>query len=160
MKDADVKLGNTYLLKVAGNLVPVKIGRKHSKGGWEGISAKTGKVVRIAAAARLQEAPGSDGRKAAPKANAQKKAKRLSGLDAAVMVLKEAGKPMTAGGIVQRMLSKDLWRTSGKTPAATIYAAMVREIQTKTTRSRFRRARNAEGGVDKGLFELTDRKDS
>jgi len=36
MKKADVQTGATYLVKVAGNLVPVKITREHDSGGWEG----------------------------------------------------------------------------------------------------------------------------
>jgi hypothetical protein len=43
MKKSDVTIGATYLLKVAGNLVPVTITREHPGGGWEGTSVKTGK---------------------------------------------------------------------------------------------------------------------
>jgi hypothetical protein len=50
--------------------------------------------------------------------------KRISGLDAAVTVLAEAGQPLSAGDMVKRMLGKGLWKTSGKTPAATIYTAV------------------------------------
>jgi len=35
MKKADVQINATYLVKVAGNLVPVKITREHDSGGWE-----------------------------------------------------------------------------------------------------------------------------
>jgi hypothetical protein len=50
--------------------------------------------------------------------------KRPSGLDAAVTVLAEAKRPMTAGEMVARMLEVGLWKTKGKTPAATIYTAV------------------------------------
>jgi len=55
MKKADVKLGATYLTKVAGNLVPVKIDREHRHGGWEGTSQKSGKTIRIKSPQRLRK---------------------------------------------------------------------------------------------------------
>jgi len=55
MKKSDVQIGATYLVKVASNLVPVKITREHdSGGGWEGTSVKTGKTIRIKSAQRLR----------------------------------------------------------------------------------------------------------
>lgn len=55
MKKNDVQIGATYLVKVASNLVPVKIDREHDNGGWEGTSAKTGKAIRIKSAQRLRK---------------------------------------------------------------------------------------------------------
>ena len=72
--------------------------------------------------------------------------KRPSGLDAAAKVLAEAAEPLNAKEIVERMLAKGLWKTNGKTPAATIYAAIIREIA-KGDPSRFRK-------VERGKFEL------
>ncbi|HOX08207.1 MAG TPA: winged helix-turn-helix domain-containing protein [Planctomycetota bacterium] len=63
---------------------------------------------------------------------------KLSGLDAAAKVLAEAGEPMNAKAIVETMLAKGLWKTDGKTPAATIYSAMFREVKAKGNASRFR----------------------
>ena len=65
------------------------------------------------------------------------RAKRSSGLDAAAKVLAEAKEPMGCKDIVQQMLDKGLWQTKGKTPAATIYASVLREIQKKGKASRF-----------------------
>ena len=73
--------------------------------------------------------------------------KRTSGLDAAAQVLADAKEPLNAKEIVARMLAKGLWRTSGKTPAATIYAAIIREVAAKGSEARFRK-------VDRGKFEL------
>jgi hypothetical protein len=73
--------------------------------------------------------------------------KKLSGLDAAAKVLAEVGGPLNAAEMVQRMLAKGLWKTSGKTPAATIYAAIIREIATKGKDARFRK-------TARGKFEL------
>ena len=77
------------------------------------------------------------------------KKKRPSGLDAAVMVLREADEPMRCGEITQRMLEKGLWRTQGKTPASTIYALIILEIAKRGQDSRFRK-------TDRGLFDLTE----
>ncbi len=79
------------------------------------------------------------------KATATKPKTNLSGLDAAEQVLRRAGDPLAAKVIVERMLAGGLWKTAGKTPAATIYAAIIREIKVKGTASRFRK-------VDKGRF--------
>jgi hypothetical protein len=78
----------------------------------------------------------------APKAE---KPKRTSGLDAAAQVLREAGKPMGAKAMVETMLAKGLWKTGGKTPEATIYAAIIREIAKRGAESRFKK-------VDRGQF--------
>ena len=85
----------------------------------------------------------------APAANGQKKERRPSGLDAAVAVLAEAGKPMNCGDMVKRMLETGLWKTGGKTPSSTIYAAIITEIAKKGASSRFRK-------TDRGMFELTE----
>ena len=76
-----------------------------------------------------------------------KGAKRASGLDAAVKVLAEAKQPMSCKDMVQHMLDKGLWNTKGKTPAATIYAAIIREIASKGNAARFRK-------VERGKFTL------
>ena len=73
--------------------------------------------------------------------------KKTSGLDAAAQVLADAKKPLTAKEMVERMLDKGLWKTGGKTPHATIYAAIIREVATKGDAARFRK-------VDRGQFEL------
>jgi len=78
---------------------------------------------------------------------AAKGAKRPSGLDAAAQVLAEAGEPLNTKDMVERMLAKGLWKTGGKTPAATIYAAIIREIKVKGDDARFRKA-------ERGKFEL------
>ncbi len=80
-------------------------------------------------------------------AKAPAKPKRISGLDAAAQVLTEAGGTMDSREIVDVMLAKGLWKTGGKTPHATIYAAIIREIQKKGSKSRFEK-------VARGKFTL------
>ena len=84
----------------------------------------------------------------AKKAGAEPKVKKTSGLDAAAQVLKEKGEPMACKAIVEQMLTKGLWKTDGKTPAATLYSAMLREIDGKPSDSRFVK-------TGRGLFALT-----
>jgi hypothetical protein len=65
---------------------------------------------------------------------------KMSGLDAAAKVLADAGTPLGAKDMIERMLSQGLWKTEGKTPAATIYAAIAREIKNKGAEARFKKA--------------------
>ena len=71
--------------------------------------------------------------------------KRLSALDAAAQVLsslhaKEARAGLSAPELIERMAALKLWTSpGGKTPAATLYAAITREIAAKGTASRFAR---------------------
>ena len=74
-------------------------------------------------------------------------AKTMSGLDAAALVLKEAGEPLNVQALIVRILERGLWKTEGRTPAATIYAAMIREIKAKGSSSRFQK-------VDRGRFAV------
>jgi len=55
MKKADVQINATYAVKVAGNLVPVKITAEHPSGGWVGTSVKTGKTIRVKSPQRLRK---------------------------------------------------------------------------------------------------------
>jgi hypothetical protein len=100
-----------------------------------GAGAETPAESQPKAKGRSRRAKGEDG------------AKRPSGLDAAAAVLAEAGAPMNAKEMVDRMLFTGLWKTGGKTPAATIYAAIVREISIKGDQARFRK-------VERGKFTL------
>ena len=97
-----------------------------------------------AGAAAAGDAAGSDG---APEAKPRKrrtkgepKPKRMSGLDAAAKVLEEAGQPMTAKEMVEAAESKGYWKSpGGKTPHATLYSAIIREMKIKAAESRFRK---------------------
>jgi len=102
--------------------------------------------------------------KAAKKAKA-KQPKKPGCLDAAVQVLAEAKKPLRADEMVKRMLAKGLWKTKGKTPEATLYAAIIREIGAKGKAARFRRAKVSETKDGKahalrGYFDLAAGKDA
>jgi len=111
----------------------------------EGVTVPTAKKKRRGGG--ITEANKADAVNEAMQAVAADKKKRASGLDAAAQVLAEAGEPLNTKTMVERMLAKGLWQTNGKTPAATIYAAILREINTKGSDARFRK-------VARGQFEL------
>ncbi len=82
----------------------------------------------------------------APAKTARKKGKRsdtttdkkLSAIDAAAKVLTEADKPMNTKEMVDNMATKGYWTSpGGKTPHATLYSAIIREISTKGSAARF-----------------------
>jgi vancomycin resistance protein YoaR len=66
------------------------------------------------------------------------KPKRTSGLDAAAKVLEESGQPMTTKEMVEVAEAKGYWKSpGGKTPHATVYSAIIREIAKKGSEARF-----------------------
>lgn len=76
-----------------------------------------------------------------PKAGKTKKPKaegKMSALDAAAKVLAEEGRPMTAKELIEAMATKGYWTSpGGKTPDATLSAALGTEINKKGDASRF-----------------------
>ncbi len=82
--------------------------------------------------------------KNAIRANDAAKPKRISGLDLAAKVLADAKEPLQAKTIAERAIATG-WKTNGKTPHATLYAAMIREIAKKGKDARFVK-------TDRGLF--------
>ncbi len=79
---------------------------------------------------------------------AEPKAAKLSALDAAAKVLAEHGQPMGCQELIGAMAVKGYWSSpGGKTPATTLYSAILRELQTKGDAARFVK-------VGKGQFAL------
>ncbi len=88
--------------------------------------------------------------KTAAKSHTRKRSQgngKLSGLDAAAQILAAAKEPMGCKGLVEQAIAKGLWSTNGKTPHATLYAAIIREIAKKGKDARFKK-------VDRGRFQL------
>lgn len=76
-------------------------------------------------------------------------AKKLSALDAAAQVLAETGQPMSCKEMIEAMAQKGYWSSpGGKTPASTLYSALLKEITTKGKESRFQK-------TDRGRFART-----
>ena len=103
--------------------------------------AQTAKADTSAAPAKKRTAKPKD-RTSAPK--------RISALDAAAQMLAASKEPMRAKDLIAAMAEQGLWSSpNGKTPEATLYAAMIREIAAKGTEARFRK-------IDRGLFAAGD----
>jgi len=218
MKKNDVKVGETYRVKVSGSVADVRITGENPHGGWDGVNVSTKRKVRIKSPQRLRgkspARPGGKrvvtkaqyeaeakreadtakavdavetgdltkgvtvptGAKKAKKASKDTKPatkrhtgerdatggdvgdepKRLSILEAAVKVLDErdpADGPLNCTQMVERMTAKSYWSPArgGKTPANTLYSAVLREINTKGDASRFEK-------VERGKFGLADGK--
>ena len=67
-------------------------------------------------------------------------AKKLSALNAAALVLRESGQPLSCPELIAQMAAKGYWTSpKGKTPASTLYAAMQREAKLKGAASRFQK---------------------
>ena len=203
MKKSDVQIGATYLVKVAGNLVPVKITREHDNGGWEGTSVKTNKTIRIKSPQRLRKALDDGGAASEPKPTkkkltaAERKAlqaqqprkqadqenarsgdehegspdgqtatsggeraisqsakkpkgetKKLSLIDAAAQVLARSDEPMNTKQMVDQVVAEGLWSSpAGKTPQATLYSSILRELKNKDDEARFEK-------VERGKFRI------
>ena len=101
---------------------------------------------------------GAKKKKAAAKKPAAKKApakateKKLSAIDAAAQVLGESKDPLNTKEMVEAMSAKKYWTSpGGKTPHATLYSAILREIQKKGDDARFQK-------VERGRFTLTTKR--
>lgn len=103
----------------------------------------TAKALSQSLPARPAAEP-TQARKQTKKAKAQK----LSALDAAAKVLAEKRTSMTTIELIEVMAKKGYWASpNGLTPAATLYAAILREINAKGTASRFAK-------TERGKFAL------
>lgn len=101
--------------------------------------------VPLSEVMKKPEAKGKNGK--TPKAPQPVKEKKTSGLDAAFQVLSHTGEPMRCKDMVEKMISTELWKSDGKTPSATIYSAILREINVKGAEARFKK-------TDRGLFTV------
>ena len=170
MKKAEVKIGGKYYANVTGKKVEVKIDSEKPGGGWFATNLATGKKIVIRTAQRLHGEVGkgkpttktqSDSQAETPtdanpdivplkakrsaKSTEGQEPKRLSALAAAHKVLCEATEPLNVQQMIEAMTSKGYWTSpGGKTPHATLYSAILRELAkgeasrfVKTDRGRF-----------------------
>lgn len=127
--------------------VVVRIEKTNSSGGWDATNLSTNKKVRIKTAQRLLGSVRT--RKRVPKKATSTKgaatAKKLSCVGAAILVLKQSSEPMNAQEMISAMVDQGLWESpGGKTPHATLYSAILRDMKrgddsrfVKTERGRF-----------------------
>ena len=170
MKKAEVKIGGKYYANVTGKKVEIQIDSEKPNGGWNATNLATGKKILVKSAQRLQgevgkskstaktqsespvEQPADTNpdvvpikpKRVAKKAEGQEP-KRLSALAAAHKVLCEATEPLNVQQMIEAMTTKGYWTSpGGKTPHATLYSAILRELAkgetsrfVKTDRGRF-----------------------
>lgn len=99
-------------------------------GNWMGGKRGDGKTAR----------PGNSGTPGNSGNPGQTASEGMSLLDAAVKVLGEArGKPLSCREMIERILNKGYWSSlrGGKTPAATLSSAILREVQARRKQARF-----------------------
>jgi len=172
MKKNEVKVGTVYRVKVSGSVQDVRITGENPHGGWDGVNVATNRKVRIKSPQRLravagerpakrkkvvslaeyeadakgeQKAKPADGGAKAPAKKREPTGPRHSLVNAAILVLAGAKEPMNAKAIVERATADGLYEPGdGKTPQATLYAAMLRD-----KKARFHKA-------DRGVWTLTD----
>jgi hypothetical protein len=103
------------------------------------MSKKTTKKAQAESAKKDEPAKASPEPKA-PKAKPDKKPKKVSAIDAAARVMAEAKEPMNCQDLIKVMAEKGYWSSpGGKTPWATLYSALLREIATKGMDARFKK---------------------
>ena len=99
-------------------------------------------------AAKATRPAKANGKPTKTKAPAKKRDGKMSALDAAATVLAGSKEPMNTKAMIEQMAAKGLWSSpNGKTPHATLYAAILREINEKGGEARFQK-------VDRGQFTI------
>ncbi len=83
----------------------------------------------------------------AKKTTARKQApQKMSALDAAAKVFSESKEPLRCSEMIEQMAAQGYWKSpGGQTPAATLSAALMREINIKGQDARFKK-------TGRGLF--------
>lgn len=169
MKATDIKIGKTYEVTAGRNKTKVKVRKFNAKtGSWE-CETEAGKTISIKdpkrflvevgkkntvlqAAVETVKAVLPKGKKKDEAAEAKPARLRqpredgtVSGIEAALIVLQETGEPLNIRQIMDAINERNLAKLPGKTPGATVSAAIQREISKKGENSRFYKA-------GKGLF--------
>ena len=102
-------------------------------------------TAKKAAGAKAATKKATPRKKATPKSKAasgsvEAKDKKLSAIDAAAKVLTDTKQAMNSKELIEAMAAKKLWTSpGGKTPHATLYSAILREINTKGNDARFKK---------------------
>jgi len=108
--------------------------------------AKKTAGTKKAAPAKKTGGKQASAKKPAAKKTAPKKDNKMSALDAAAKVLAESKEPLRAKEMIEKMVAKGYWKSpGGATPHATLYSAILRQINTKGKDARFKK-------MDRGLF--------
>lgn len=113
------------------------------------MSTKKATAKKASKVAKPQATKKAAAKKADPMAKALRNREgKMSALDAAAQVLASTKEPMNTKAMIDAMAAKGLWTSpGGKTPHATLYAAILREINDKGAEARFEK-------VDRGQFRI------
>ncbi len=115
---------------------------------WVEIGRREAEAMADATAPPTETEPAKPATKKPAKTRQPKTDGKLSQLDAAVKVLSESKVSMTTKAMIDAMGTKGYWTSpGGKTPAQTLYSALLREIQNKGKDARIVK-------VDRGQFAL------
>ena len=94
--------------------------------------------MRSKASKNAKATPQQDGKPAKSKKAKEPKEKKLSAIDAVAQVLAASKEPLNTKEMIEAMAAKALWTSpGGKTPHATLYSAIIREIALKGKEARF-----------------------
>lgn len=111
---------------------------KATKGAKASKAAKAAPAKKAPAKKPAVQPAAKEAKSAQPDGDGQ--TRKLSAVDAAAQVLAEAGEPMNAKQMIEAMAAKGLWTSpGGKTPHATLYSSIIREIAVKGTEARFKK---------------------
>jgi hypothetical protein len=157
--NSGVRIDDAYKRMMGGNLGPVQPEPPGAEAiGFSGQVTETATPAAAEADEATQDAPATtqpDANKPrrAPKVAKAKQEtgpKKLSAIDAAAKVLVEAGEPMDCQTMIKTMAEKGYWSSpGGKTPAATLYSAILRELKAKGDDARFKKTERGKFAVGK-----------
>ncbi len=153
MKVTEIKIGKSYEITSGRNKTAVKVsGFNAQTGSWE-CETENGKTISVKDAKRfLAEVGKTVATQTSVKRTTTKTETKIvkkvlektpredgtvSGIEAALIVLKEAGQPMKISQIMEHITARNLAKLHGKTPAMTVSAAIQREIAQRGPESRF-----------------------
>ncbi len=89
-------------------------------------------------------------KKVTSQAGDKSNAKKPSALDAAALVLGETGQAMTCKEMIDAMAANGYWTSpGGRTPHATLYSGILKEINLKGADARFKKTGRGKFALDK-----------
>ena len=139
-----IEANKVYEITIGKNVTTVKVlkveRRVNGQLVYDCINIKTNKRLTVSDGKRFlreikAEKPAKVAR--AAKAKTERPDGKVSGLTAAYIVLKDATEPLNIRQIMERINEQGLSKLGGKTPGATVVAAILREIKDKNGSSRF-----------------------
>ena len=147
----EIRLGQWWMVRLSKCDVCVRLESYHPDGGWIARVMLHGRKVRIKSAAQLlRRCNKAEIVATNPSCRLQKEPtlrKPLSLLDATAVVLLESKIALSAREIITLVVERQLWKSTGATPWATLNSALHRDLQVNGMASRFEK-------TGRGLFAL------